>query len=496
MKTTIGLKRRSFLPLSGIGILGASALLSQPNATAAQEKPVKAMKNYDVIVCGGGNSGLPAAVAAARGGAKVALFERYGFMGGNPALGLMTRWAPRAPKSGMLVEFLNRVEAFGVGPIPLKDDHVEPEVVKILFQEMALESGVDLYLHHFVVGAVKEGAQVKAVVTESKSGRRAFGARVLIDASGDGDLAYHAGAKYELESTNLQAMTLVFRIGYIDFVRFEKWAEQHQDLGRYYEQAQQINKRDAAGNTRLGVSFSGRMNNLWNKYRSKYPDLPEEPAYFNCHSLRPNEICINATRAYDLDPTNADDLTKAEISTRKQVWAIWRFMRDNVPGFEKSALTETAAQIGIRESRRIIGDYVLTLKDGAENRRFEDSVMTSFVSLDLHEKKKYVVGTGDGLIHGGLVDFPYRCFHPKGLEGLMVVGRCGSSDHILNSGGPRKMPIVFQMGEVAGTAAAMSVKEKTTPRRLSVKELQAELVKKGVKTNQDAFTPEELKRFG
>lgn len=95
-----------------------------------------------------------------------------------------------------------------------------------------------------------------------------------------------------------------------------------------------------------------------------------------------------------------------------------------------------------------------------------------------------------------MVDFPYRCFHPKGLEGLMVVGRCGSVDHILNSGGPRKMGTVFQMGEVAGTAAAMSVKEKTTPRRLSVKELQAELTKKGLKTNQGAFSPEELKRVG
>jgi len=483
------LNRRSFL-----GLTAAAPLAAQTTKAPAIKSGAPAA-TYDVIVCGGGNSGLPAAVAAARGGAKVALFERYGFMGGNPAYGLMTRWAP-GPRSGMLVEFMKRVDAFGIGPMLSnpEDSHVEPEVVKMLFQEMALESGVDLYLHHFVVGAVKEGAQVKAVVTESKSGRRVFGARVFVDASGDGDLCYHAGAKYELESKNLQAMTLVFRIGYIDFVRFEKWAEQHQDLGSYYKQAQQINKRDAAGNIRLGVSFGGRMNNLWDKYRSKYPDLPEEPAYFNCHSLRPNEICINATRAYDLDPTNADDLTKAEVSTRKQVWAIWRFMRDNVPGFERSALTETAAQIGIRESRRIVGDYVLTLKDGAANRRFEDSVMTSRVSLDLHEKRKYVVGKGDGLIKGGLVDLPYRCFHPKGLEGLMVVGRCGSVDHILNSGGPRKMPTVFQMGEVAGTAAAMAIKEKTDPRRLSVQELQAELVKKGVKTNQGAFSPEELKR--
>jgi len=485
------LERRSFL-----GAAVAAPMPAQTQNASSTQANGPAAK-YDVIVCGGGNSGVPTAVAAARAGAKVALFERYGFMGGNPVHALMTRWPRPAQWSGMLIEFMKRVDAFGVGPIPLNpdDNHVEPEVIKILFQEMALESGVDLYLHHLVVGAVKDGALVKAIVTESKSGRRTFGAKVFIDASGDGDLSYYAGAKYELERKNLQAMTLVFRVGYIDFVRFEKWAQQHQDLGNYYKQAQLINKRDAAGNNRQGVSFMGRMNSLWNQYRSKYPDLPDEPAYFNCHSLRPNEICINATRAYDLDPTNADDLTKAEVSTRKQAWAIWRFLKENVPGFERSVPTETGAQIGIRESRRIVGDYMLTLQDGAANRRFEDSVMTCWVALDLHEKKEYLVGKAKNLVQGGLVDFPYRCLHPKGVGGLMVVGRCGSSDHVLNSGGPRKMPIVFQMGQVAGTAAAMAIKKKTDPRRLSVKELQAELSRQGLKTSQGGFSSEDLKRL-
>ena len=491
------MKRRSFLPLSGMGVLGAGALLNRPTSAAAQRAPATASKTYDVIVCGGGNAGLPAAVAAARGGAKVALFERCGSMGGNPAQGLMTQWSGLYHRSGMLVEFLNSVEAFGVGSIPLNpgDSHVEPEVVKMLFQEMAQKSGVDLYLHHLVVGVNKDGNQVKEVTTESKSGRRTFGAKVFIDATGDGDLCNYAGAKYTLEHANLQAMTLEFRIGYIDFVRFEKWAEKHQDLGNYYKQAQQINQRDAAKDRRKGVAFMGRMNELWDQYRDKYPDLPEEPAYFNCHSMRPNELCINATRAYDLDPTNADDLTKAEVSTRKQAWAIWRFLKDNVPGFEESALTETAPQIGVRESRLIIGDYVLTLQDGQTNRKFEDSVMTCRVFFDLHEKKKYLVGDGEGLVRGGLVDFPYRCLHPKGVEGVMVIGRCGSTEHMLNSGGPRRMENVFQMGEVAGIAAAMAVKERTTPRKLSVKELRPELIKKGLKTNQDAFSPEDLKRL-
>src|SRR4030043_2140047 len=152
----------------------------------------------------------------------------------------------------------------------------------------------------------------------------------------------------------------------------------------------------------------GRINTLWNtpEYRAKYPDLPPEPSYFNCHLMRPGDITINSTRAYDLDPTNADDLTKAEIMTRKQAWAIWRFLRDNVPGFERSQIVATGTHVGIRESRLIEGDYRVTLQDGMNNKRFEDSVMTVGVWFDLHEKKEYINRTtaeSRNLVGGGRV---------------------------------------------------------------------------------------------
>ena len=138
-------------------------------------------------------------------------------------------------------------------------------------------------------------------------------------------------------------MTLEFRIGYIDFALFERLVEKHQDAGKYYQPAKAINQANMKGDMRAHFGFSGRMNKLWNtpEFRAKYPELPLELSYFNCHLMLPGDITINSTRAYDLDPINAEDLTRAESMTRKQDWAIWRFMRDNVPVFKHSQIVDT-----------------------------------------------------------------------------------------------------------------------------------------------------------
>jgi hypothetical protein len=413
----------------------------------------------------------------------VAIIERYGFLGGNVASSIMPCWhGIRGHHSGLLTRFGEQVEQFGVGPIPLKDQHIEPEVVKILFLDMALEAGADLHLHNFIVGVTKEGSRIKSVITESKSGRRAFAAKIFVDASGDGDLCYHAGADYMKGADGqTQAMSLRFRIGFIDFDRFADWAEKHPEynLGKDLRQAAE---RDKKKDCRRGLYIGSRLDQMYDKHRDRYPDLPSN-TYFNCSSIRPRELSVNTTRIYDIDGTEADDLTKAEIVTRKQAWEVWRFLRDNVAGFEESVIVETAPQVGVRESRCIVGDYVLTVRDGAANRQFQDSVQTCRVSLDAHDKKKYLVGDAGGLVSGGVVDVPYRCFLPKGLEGVLVVGRCASSDHLMNSGF-RRMENVFQSGEVGGTAAGMAVKTGTTPRQLPVEELQAELEKQGLETSQ------------
>lgn len=469
--------RRQFVVCGATATAGVSLANSALPAEAVQPLPVTA--DYDVIVCGGGTSGLPAAVAAARTGANVAIVERYGFLGGNAAYSIMPCWhGLEEHHCGLLTEFAKSVEDFGVGPSPLKDgNHIEPEAVKILFQTMADEQKVHLYLHHFITGVVMDDSRVVAVVTESKSGRRVFGAKCFVDASGDGDLCFHAGAKFNLGTEGkTQGMSLRFRVGYIHFDQFADWAETQPDELNLKRLVQGV--RNGGGKASgKAFYFDSRLDRLFDRFRSRYPDLPKD-TYFNCSSIRPNELSINTTRVYDLDGTNADDLAKSEIVLRRQAWAVWRFLKENVPGFRESCIIETACQVGVRESRTIIGDYALTTEDGAKNREFPDSVQTCRVHFDSHDKQKYDTGGNKGF-----VDVPYGIFLPKGLDAVLTAGRCTSCDHLMNSGF-RRMENAFESGEVAGTAAALAVHKQQMPRSLSVSELKEILRKNGFRTCQ------------
>ncbi len=469
------MSRRHFI--GGTAAAGAWLVECGQPVQATQSVPIAT--DYDVIVCGGGTSGIPAAVAAARAGARVAVVERYGFLGGNAAFSIMPCWhGIQEHHSGLLTKFANMVESFGAGPSPLKEgNHIEPEAVKILFQTMAEEQEVRMYLHHFITGVVMDGSRATAIVTESKSGRRVFGAKCFVDASGDGDLCFHAGAKFNKGvEGKTQAMALRFRVGYVNFDRFADWAEKQPaelNLGRLVREVRE------GGGKGWGKAFyfDSRLDRLFDQARGRYSDLPEN-TYFNCSSIRPNELSINTTRAYELDGTNADDLTKAEIILRKQAWAVWRFLKENIPGFEESTVIETACQAGVRESRTIIGDRMLTEEDGAKNREFSDSVQTCRVQFDSHDKKKYDTGGNKGF-----VDMPYGVFLPKGVDSVLTAGRCTSCDHLMNSGF-RRMENAFESGEVAGTAAALAVQKQQMPRALSVSELKNVLRKGGFKTCQ------------
>lgn len=439
--------------------------------------------HYDVIVCGGGTSGFPAAIAAARTGAKVALIERYGFLGGVPAYSIMPCWhGLNYHNSGLLTEFAQRVAEFNQGPKPLEEhSHIEPETVKMLSLEMVLEAGVELHLHNMIVGAIKEGDTLKAVVTESKSGRRAYTASVFIDATGDGDLAYYAGAQFNKgKNGKMQAVTLRFRIGHIQFERYFDWIAENMRLfpGMTPEKLQAT--REAS---RQGKAFymSGELSELFEK--DPMPYLPIQ-SYFNGSSIRPGELSVNGTRVHDIDGTVEEDLTKAEILTRRQAYALWRFVRKHIPGFENSMIVDVPAQIGVRETRQIIGDYILSEADCRANRRFEDSLLTAVLAFDMHDVDKYVLE-----LLKGTVEIPYRAFLAKGIEGLIVVGRAFSSDHVTNSS-IRKMESVFQIGQAGGTAAALAALAGVTPRQLPVKHIQEKLLEAGLDINQDYYKQE------
>jgi len=412
---------------------------------------------YDVVVCGGGTSGVPAAIAASRSGARTALIERYGFLGGVPAYCIMPAWHRiKEWHSALLAEFANRVSEVGPGPNAALTGHMEPEYVKITFLEMAEKAGVDIHLHCFTVGAVTDGDSVVGVVTESKSGRRVFLGKTIIDATGDADVAAFAGAAYAKGDKDgmTQGMTLRFRIGHIDFDRYFDWVGEHRE---YYHNISDDSLNVLRRKARSGEVFymSADLSPLYRRH-PQWADLPVL-SYFNASSIRRNELSVNATRVHGLDGTTEADLTRAEIACRKQAFALWRFLRDNVSGFEESYIVETAVQIGVRESRRIVGDYVLTEQDCRQGRIFPDTIALNPVSFDLHDKK-YSLESLDKM-----VGIPYRCLLPKGLEGILVVGRCISTDHIANST-VRRMATSFDVGQAGGLAAALAVQSGTAPR--------------------------------
>jgi len=438
--------------------MGANSMLEGGRVLeGARALPVAG--EFDVLVCGGGTSGVPAAMAAARSGARTVLIERYGFLGGVPAYCIMPAWHRLAEgHSALLAEFAQRVSETGPGPNALVTQHMEPEYVKMAFIDMAVEAGVDIHLHTALVGAVKNGDVVVGALTESKSGRRAFLGKTVIDATGDADVAASAGAQYVKgdEQGTTQGMTLRFRIGRIDFDRYFDWVAEHREHYHSIKDDRLDSLREKARN---GMAFymSADLSALY----SQHPECPDLPvlSYFNASSIRRNELSVNATRVYGLDGTNEEDLTRAEITCRKQAFALWRFLKEHVDGFGDSFIVETAPQIGVRETRRIVGDYVLTEQDCRDGTVFEDTVALNPIAFDLHDKTY----SCEILRHS--VGIPYRCLLPKGLECLLVVGRCISTFHVANSS-TRGMTTAFDLGQVGGLAAALAVREGVTPRAL------------------------------
>jgi len=377
---------------------------------AAREIPV--IGAYDVIVCGGGPAGFVAAVAAREAGARTLLVERYGFLGGTGTAGLMVEFGgihdgERVIVGGVTHAFLHRLADFGGAPMPDAESHrmvFDPESMMTVCREMVTESGADLLLHALVVDAVREDGRVAGVVVESKSGRQAVLGKVVIDATGDGDVAARAGAAFHVgrpADGKVQPVTLVVILGNVDTTRFSR-----RDVSSLAEQIDRA-RREGEWTIPTECLFSaGRV------IKRGAPDRPREAFFF-----------INGTNVLDVDATNVRDLTRAELESRRQVEVLVRFLRKRVPGFERCYLHRTGAQAGIRESRRIRGEYTLTAGEVLAAAHFPDGVVPSHQTVDVHEV------TGKRFEHrclrpGTHYEIPYRCFLPRGLEGILVSGRC------------------------------------------------------------------------
>jgi hypothetical protein len=445
-------------------------------------------KNWDVIVVGGGMSGFVAATAAARNGSKTLLIERDGSLGGTMATNLVGPMMTfhsidKQMIKGMAQEVVDRLIALGASPGHIVDNTgyvatvtpFENEALKLVAQRIVLESGAEILLDTWVQDVIMEENTIRGVTVFHKGGRENLYGRVVIDASGDGDVAFRSGAPYEMgrnEDKRVQPVSLMFRVGPIDMKLLKDYILAHPEEFRLNED----------GIKALSTQEHIAVNGLIEKLQSyiKKEDLPirrETVLFFSTGQA--NEIIINMSRIADINPLDAWSLTKAELLGREQMFALVQFLQKVVPGFGNIHLLAAGARVGVRESRRIMGEYVLTEEDVLGGKHFKDAVMRNSYPIDVHPPSPEEPQFDGFLKSGEYYEIPYRCLVPKKVEQLLVAGRCISATHEAQ-GSSRTSPACMALGQAAGTAAALSIQEETNPRLLNPDLLRQTLLSQGV----------------
>jgi glycine/D-amino acid oxidase-like deaminating enzyme len=439
----------------------------------------------DVLVVGGGPAGIGAALGAADAGGAVVLAERYGFLGGNATAALVmplmsfhtqraafeqadgaklfpTDHGPGEPVvAGALARLLSLLVATGGAIAPGRATGYtvpfDPEAFKLAALELLDQAGVQLLFHAFASGVI-DGGPLRGVVFETKSGPVVVRARTVIDCTGDGDVAARAGADYEIGRDRdglVQPMTLMFRMVEFQRAAFEAYVREHPEQWR-------------------GV------HGLWDLVRQAAEagelELPREDILF-FGTPHPREVSVNSTRVVRVLATDVFDWSLAEIESRRQMRQIAAFLCRYVPGFENAYVAQSGVHTGVRETRRIVGDYRLTADDVLAARKFEDVVARGSYPVDIHNPK----GSGTvlrRLPEGEAYDIPLRCLLPRGVDNLLVAGRCLSGSHEAHSS-YRVMPIVMATGQAAGVAAALAARHGLSARAVPVAEVQDELIRQG-----------------
>jgi hypothetical protein len=422
-----------------------------------QECPV--LWDVDVLVIGGGSAGATAAIAAARQGADVALVDRAAYLGGTGSSVLDTFYGFYCPGVGQrkvvggipddVVNHLNdrgaaieRPNTYGAGTGITYD----PELLKVVWEELANSVGVHILLHSYFLDVIVKDRIVHGAVVANKSGLRQILANVVIDASGDGDVAFRAGALFEdWRSVPVQSLTTTFRLGNVDVDR-----------------ARQVTKKQ------LWSLMAEAVSN--NEYH-----LPRLEGSVHITPY-PGIMATNMVRMQLEDPTDPVQLSAAEMEGRRQALEYYRFMRDRVPGYGHSVLLNFSSYLGVRESRRIIGDYWLTREDVLNVQKFADAIAMCGAPIEEHHAGSDT--RWEYLPDGTAYDIPYRCLLPKGVEGLLVAGRCLSASHDAHAS-VRSMGQCMAMGQAAGLAAAQAVSKAVLPREINVKQLQSDLLHLG-----------------
>jgi hypothetical protein len=433
----------------------------------------------DVLVVGTGPAGITAAIGAAGAGLKVMAVDRQAFVGGNltigiPLVGYLT--AQQEPIIGGLAqELIDRLAARRAAsphfpcPLHLSYTLIDPEVVKTVAMQMLVEAGVRVLLQSAFAGVVRDGDGLKGIVIEGKSGREAILAKYFIDCSGDADLAFRAGAPCQKGDSRglMQPPTLMIRIAGVDIGKLRRTVNENPEL---YD-TDFIPAEFFARNSKF--TMVGLRQQL-KQGQAAGLSIPTDRTIFTT-GLRDDEVWVNMTRVRGTDSTDTMSLSHAEIEARRQVDDICRYLAGYVPGFESSYMVQTAPFLGIRESRRIEGRYMLTEGDILEGRVFDDAVALASYPIDLHHP------FDDDCTLKWCPEYysiPYRCLMPRGPDNLLVAGRCMSATHMAMAA-TRVMPTCMALGEAAGRAMRMAATQGIAPADVDVAALREELIRHG-----------------
>jgi hypothetical protein len=432
---------------------------------AAREVEVKG--EYDVLVIGGGPAGVTASIAASQTGARTLLVERYGFLGGVATAGMVGSFCGffttgREQKrvvggiADSLLERLNERGGLSEKGVSRVDPRIaslryDPEIFKIVTEESAIRAGVDLLFHTFAVEVAWEqkGDRLAGVIVENKSGRSAYLGKVIIDATGDGDVAFRAGVPYEIgdETGRPQALTTMFRMIHVDVEKMRGLT------------LQAVKEKLEEAKRAFEYAFE-RVDGIIN------PGLP--------HGI----VSANIISVPDLLATDAVDLTKAEIEGRHQVFEYLRAFRKALPGFERAEVSSIATQVGIRETRRVLGEYTLHEGEVLEGKKFDDAIALGAWPVELHDPETKKIRWEFLRKEDDYYTIPMRCLIPRRVENLLVAGRCISATHVAQAS-TRVMAQALAMGEAAGVLAAQSIDSKIVPGLVPAERIRKELRKRG-----------------